>query len=116
RGPFVLVLPRLRGEFICLPVPRQTPDELLPRAHPRADLLSRSLRLAVPAAARRVDLEDIARLHLGRADVPELLLVAVRAHDAIDADESRLAAGEPERAVLAAVRQDARRHRFEEAH
>ena len=72
--------------------------------------------LAEATAARRVDLEHVARLHLGLADVGQLLRLAVGAHHPVDADLARLAARHAEGAVLAAVGQDAGRHRLQEAH
>src|SRR4051812_14786649 len=73
-------------------------------------------RLAESAAARRVDLEDVSRLHLRLADVLQRLDAAVDTHHAVDAHLARLAARHAERTVLAAVGQDACGHRLDEAH
>src|ERR1700744_6251197 len=74
------------------------------------------LRLAEAATAGRLDHEHVARLHLRRADVVQLLDAPVRADHRVAPDLARLAAAHAEGAVVAAVAQDRRRHRFEEAH
>ena len=63
-----------------------------------------------------MDFEHVAHRHLGLADVGERFDPAVGAHDAVDAHRAGLATGHAEGAVHAAVGEDGRRHRLEEAH
>ena len=85
-------------------------DSLHPLQRP-----ARASANAKPAPARRVDLEDIARLHLGAADVAQLLHPPIGAPHAVDAHRTRRAAGHAEGAVHAAVAEDARGHGLQEA-
>jgi hypothetical protein len=63
-----------------------------------------------------VDLEHIARQHLGAADVGQRLDAAVGAHHAVDARRAALATGQAKGRMHPAVGQDAGRHRLQEAH
>ena len=63
-----------------------------------------------------MNLEHVAHRHLGLADVHQVLHAAVGPYHAVDAGLSRMPARRTERAVGAAVGEDAGRHRLQEAH
>jgi hypothetical protein len=61
-----------------------------------------------------VDFKNVTRPHFGLPDMAQCLDRAIGAHYPIDADLPRLSAGHAERAVLAAIGQDAGGHGLEE--
>src|SRR5437868_7155276 len=77
--------------------------------------LKHSSNAAKTAPTRRMNLENIAGFHLGLADMVQLLDLAAGAHHEILSDLARLATRHAEGAVLAAVGQDAGRHRLQES-
>ena len=79
----------------------------------RSSFLVRSTKAA---ATGRVDLEHVARQHLGAADVGQRLDPAVGAHHAVDARRAALATGQAESRMYPAIGQDAGRHRLQKAH
>ena len=72
-------------------------------------------RTAVAAATGRLDHEDIARRHLGRADVTQFLARAVDPFDPVPPLRAGVPAGHAERRDRAIVGKDRSGHRFEEA-
>src|SRR6186713_3276964 len=100
-------MPECRRPMPCLSLPC-TPESRGPGDRGR-------LGRPAAAAAGRLDHEDIAFSHLDAGDVVERIDAAVGALDAVDARLAGAPAGGAERARMAPVREDRRRHRLEEA-
>jgi len=75
----------------------------------------RGNRRAIAASARRLDDEDVARLHLDRRGTREFDAIALDTLDPVAPDGAKSAATKSKRRDPAMVRKDRSRHRLQES-